>query len=90
MPRAPATLEAEILDSSGRVIARPMVAPSATGSLSWDGSLPDSGRAPEGAYVLKLVAKDSSGKAMASDLTTLGRVQEVVARDGATWLGLAG
>jgi flagellar basal-body rod modification protein FlgD len=90
LPRAPATLEAEILDSSGRVVARPTVAVATSGSLTWEGSLSAGGRAPEGAYVLKLVARDSSGKAIASDLTSIGRVQEVVAREGETWLGLGG
>ena len=88
--KAPATLEAEILDSRGQVVARPPVEASASGALQWDGTLAGGGKAGEGAYVLRLVARDSSGGALKADLTSLGRVDEVVARDGETWVGIGG
>lgn len=88
--RAPATLEAEILDSSGKVVARPAVEPSASGSLQWNGKLSDGGQAADGAYVLRLVARDTGGAAVTASLTSLGRVTEAVAREGETWLGIGG
>jgi flagellar hook assembly protein FlgD/flagellar basal body-associated protein FliL len=89
-PKAPASVEAEILDSSGRIVARPPIDPAASGSLRWDGALPGGAVAGEGAYVLRLVARDASGTAIAADLASLGTVAEVVSREGETWLGLGG
>jgi flagellar basal-body rod modification protein FlgD len=90
LPRPPATLEAEILDSSGRVVARPAIEAGSSGTLRWDGSLPGGGTAGEGAYVLRLIARDTAGDAMTAGLTSLGRVSEVIQRDGELWAGLAG
>lgn len=90
LPRSPATLEAEILDSAGRVVARPAIEPGASGSLRWDGSLAVGGQAGEGAYVLRLVARDGSGNPLAADLSSIGRVREIVSKEGETWVGLGG
>lgn len=86
--RTPATIEAEVLDSSGRVVARPPVAADAGGSLRWDGTLAGGGKAPDGAYVLRLVARDATGTALAPTLTSLGKVQDVVSREGELWAGI--
>jgi flagellar basal-body rod modification protein FlgD len=85
--RAPQSLTAEILDSSGTVVARPTVALDASGTLQWDGRLADGSRAPDGAYVLRLSAKDSAGTPLAADMTSLGRIQEVMSREGELWAG---
>jgi flagellar basal-body rod modification protein FlgD len=84
----PATIEAEILDSSGRVVARPEVAADASGTFSWNGTLSAGGRAADGAYVLKLTAKAADGTTIPATLTSLGKVQEVVSREGELWAGL--
>ncbi|WP_338501686.1 FlgD immunoglobulin-like domain containing protein [Sphingomonas kaistensis] len=86
----PATVEAEILDSSGRVVASPRVAVDSSGTLRWDGVLPSGARAPEGAYSLKLVARTADGSELGSTLNSLGKVQEVVSREGELWAGLGG
>lgn len=84
----PATIDAEILDSSGKVVARPSVLVDASGTFRWDGALAAGGRAAEGAYVLKLTAKAVDGTAIPTTLTSLGKVQEVVSRQGELWAGL--
>lgn len=84
----PATMEAEILDSAGKVVARPTIAPDASGSFTWNGALSAGGRAPDGAYVLKLTGRTADGTALPATLTSLGKVQEVVSRDGDLWAGL--
>jgi len=89
-PREPASIEAEVLDSSGKVVARPPVSLAISGSLRWDGSLSSGGTSGEGAYVLRLVAKDAEGATMTPQLSSVGKVREVVAREGETWLGIGG
>ena len=86
----PASIEAEILDSAGKVVARPTVSSADNGTFSWNGTLATGGRAPDGAYVLKLTAKTPDGTAVPTTLTSLGKVQEVVSREGELWAGLGG
>ena len=86
----PASIEAEVLDSSGKVVARPTVTPGASGTLSWSGQLTSGGQAGEGAYVLRLNAKAADGTTMPATLTSLGQIKEVVRRDGELWAGLGG
>jgi flagellar basal-body rod modification protein FlgD len=86
----PSTVEAEILDSSGKVVASPKVPVDASGTLQWDGTLVSGAKAPEGAYSLKLVARTADGSEVTSTLTSLGKVQEVVRREGELWAGLGG
>ena len=87
LPTAPATLTAEILDSSGAVVARPAVTAAGSGTLAWDGKLTSGGRAGDGAYVLRLTAKTADGSTLAPSLSSLGQVTEVVRRDGELWAG---
>jgi flagellar hook assembly protein FlgD len=70
------------------VVARPTVTGGAGGTLSWEGALASGARAPKGAYVLKLTAKAADGTAIDTNLTSLGKVREVVRRDGELWAGL--
>lgn len=92
LPKAAASITAEVRDSAGRLVATPSVpgAAAAAGELSWDGRLPDGSRAPAGAYVLKLTARDASGTAVPVTVRSSGTVQEVVQREGELWLGLGG
>lgn len=90
LPGKPVSVEAEILDSGGKVVARPTVPNDASASFSWDGTLASGGRAPDGAYVLRLTAKAADGSSLTPTLTSLGRLQEVVRRDGELWAGLGG
>ncbi|GAA4032942.1 hypothetical protein GCM10022281_10870 [Sphingomonas rosea] len=87
-PSTPDSLNAEILDSSGRVVASPPVSAAAGGTLAWDGRLADGSRAPDGAYVLRLTAKDRTGAAMAATMSSLGQVSEIMSRDGELWAGI--
>lgn len=86
----PSTVEAEILDSSGKVVATPKVPVDGSGTLQWDGMLASGVRAPEGAYSLKLIGKTADGTEIGSTLTSVGKVQEVVSRGGELWAGLGG
>ncbi|UUR07508.1 flagellar hook assembly protein FlgD [Sphingomonas glaciei] len=86
----PASIEAEILDSSGAVVARPTVPQDASATFSWDGALTAGGKAREGAYVLRLTAKAADGSAIPATLTSIGKVGEVVSREGELWAGLGG
>ena len=90
LPRAAASVVAEVRDSSGKLVATPAVTAGGTGELSWDGLQADGTRAPAGAYSLKLTAKDASGEAVAATVTSAATVAEVVQRDGELWLGLGG
>lgn len=86
----PASVEAEILDGSGAVVARPAMTAATSGTFAWDGMLPSGARAADGAYVLKLTARTASGDTVSATLTSLGKVQEVVSREGELWAGLGG
>jgi len=89
LPATPASLAAEIRDSGGRLVATPSVAmDGTTGTLSWDGVTSDGSRAPDGAYSLRLVAKDAGGGALSATVHSLGTVREVTQRGSELWLGL--
>jgi flagellar hook assembly protein FlgD len=91
LPHKASAITAEILDSSGRVVASAVLDPSKTsGAFQWDGTLADGTRAATGGYVLKLAAKDSSGAAVPATVHSTGRVQEVVQSDGELWLNIGG
>lgn len=65
--------------------------PAATsGRYSWDGQLAGGGRAPEGAYQLKLSAADSAGNGVPVTVRSVGTVREVVQSGGELWLRLGG
>ena len=89
LPRQSATITAEIVDSSGKVVALPTVDPAA-GRFTWDGTLADGSKAPEGAYVLKLTATDAAGATVPATIHSHGRVREVLQSEGELWLGIGG
>ena len=89
--RKAAAITAEVLDSSGRVVATRAIEPSSmSGRFDWDGILSGGNKAPAGAYVLKLTAKDSSGADIPVTARSVGRVQEVVLTEGELWLNIGG
>jgi flagellar basal-body rod modification protein FlgD len=91
LPHKATTISGEILDSSGRVVAAPVIdASSVSGRFSWDGRLADGSRAPEGAYVLRLSAKDSAGATVPATIHSVGKVEQVVQSGGEMWLGIGG
>ena len=91
LPHKASAMSGEIVDSSGRTVATVVLDPSQTsGRFAWDGRLPDGTRAPQGAYVLKLSARDSSGAAVPATIHSVGRVEEVVQSGGELWLDIGG
>lgn len=91
LPRGATTMAAEIVDSSGKLVTSLAVDPGeSSGHVSWDGMLADGSRAPDGAYVLKLTAKDASGATLPATIRSLGTVADVTSRDGELWLGIGG
>ncbi|NJC05086.1 flagellar basal-body rod modification protein FlgD [Sphingomonas kaistensis] len=86
----PTTLEAEVLDSAGQVVARAQVTADSSGTFTWDGALAAGGKAKEGTYVLRLTAKAADGSTIPANLTSVGKVQEVVSREGELWAGIGG
>lgn len=91
LPRKAASLTAEIVDSSGRTVATAVLDPAVTsGDYSWDGRLPSGEQAPEGAYVLKLSARDSAGATVPITVHSVGHVGEVVQSNGELWLDIGG
>jgi len=82
---------AEIRDSSGKLVATPSLpAGEKSGVLRWGGLLGDGSRAGEGAYSLKIIAKDAAGAVLDSTVRSIGQVRDVTQRDGELWLGLGG
>jgi len=91
LPGKAVTLTAEIRDSAGKLVATPAIDPAgASGTVEWDGRASDGSLAPEGAYSLRLVAKDASGDALTATVHSLGTVADVTQRNGELWLGLGG
>lgn len=89
LPRDAASLTAEIVDSCGRTVATPTIAAGAE-RFSWDGTLADGSRAPEGAYVLQLTVTDANGATIPGTIHSHGRVREVLQSEGELWLGIGG
>jgi len=91
LPSNAATTSAEIRDSSGKLVATPTLASGAnSGMLRWDGLLADGSRAGDGAYSLKIVAKDAAGAILDPPIRSVGQVRDVTHRNGELWLGLGG
>lgn len=91
VPGIAAEISAEIRDSSGKLVATLAISPgSASGTLQWDGAGADGSQAGEGAYSLKLVAKDASGASLTPTVHSLGTVRDVTQRNNELWLGLGG
>jgi flagellar basal-body rod modification protein FlgD len=91
LPRSAAALTGEVVDSSGRTVATVTLDPAATsGRYSWDGQLAGGGRAPDGAYQLRLSAEDPAGDGVPVTVRSVGTVTEVVQSGGELWLKLGG
>ena len=91
LPRPASSISGTVVDSSGKTVANVTLPASvASGRYVWDGVLADGSRAAPGAYVLKLTAVDSAGNSMPATLRSVGRVEEVMSRDGELWLGIGG
>jgi flagellar basal-body rod modification protein FlgD len=91
MPGKAASVTAEIRNSNGKLVATPALpAGEKGGVLRWDGLLADGSQAGEGAYSLKIVAKDAAGAALESTVRSIGQVRDVTMREGELWLGLGG
>ena len=91
LPRTAGSIQAEIVDSSGKTVATRTIDPAtASGEFRWDGLRADGSRAPEGGYVLKLTATDPAGAALPATVHSLGRVQDVLQSGGELWLGIGG
>jgi flagellar basal-body rod modification protein FlgD len=91
VPHKAAAITAEVLDSSGWVVATRTIDPvSTSGRFDWDGLLAGGNRAQEGAYVLKLSAKDGSGATIPATIHSLGKVEQVVQSQGELWLDVGG
>lgn len=78
----PATLEATVTDASGAVVHKETLTPSEAARFSWDGTLADGTRAPDGTYTLALAAKSASGDDVATVINSIGTVKDVVSTDG--------
>ena len=88
---APVTeLTATITDASGKQVSSATIAPDQSGTFSWDGSLPNGGKAPPGAYTLALKAGTATGSTIPVAITTSGRVEDVMSNGGAVTLGVNG
>ena len=91
LPRSAATLTGEVVDSSARTVATVTLDPATTGGrYSWDGQLAAGGRAPDGAYQLRLSAADAVGNGVPVAVRSVGTVREVVQSGGELWLKLGG
>lgn len=91
LPHKASSITAEVVDSSGKTVATAVIdAATPNGRFSWDGKLSDGTRAPEGAYVLKLSARDSAGTAVPATIHSVGKVEEVVQSGGELWLDIGG
>lgn len=88
--RAAASVNAEIIDASGRTVATPVVSPGASGTLLWDGTLATGGKAPAGSYTLRMSASDAAGNAIPTTVRTAGIVGAVTRGDAGVAISLAG
>ena len=83
------TLAATIKDASGRVLRELELDPSSA-RFTWDGTLANGSRAPEGSYSLSVVAKDAAGADVPVVVNSVGVVRDVVTEDGSVTLGVGG
>jgi len=80
-----------ITDASGaKVFTQALGQPGATGKFSWDGTLADGTKAPDGAYTLSIRGVDAAGAAAAVAVNSTGIVTDVSARNGVLSLGVNG
>lgn len=89
--RKASALVATISNDSGRTVDTRTLTPDAvTGRFSWDGALPNGGRAPMGAYRLSLAAQDANGQQVPVAVRSVGKVTDVMSSAGVVSLGVNG
>jgi flagellar basal-body rod modification protein FlgD len=89
--RALTTGTATISDASGAtVFTRALDHTGTTGNFSWDGTLADGTKAPDGAYSLSIKGVDAAGIAAAVAVGSTGTVNDVSAKNGILSLGVNG
>jgi flagellar basal-body rod modification protein FlgD len=87
--KPPASLSVTITNAAGQNVDVRTLDASAK-SFSWDGTLANGTRAPDGLYSLSVAAKDASGEAITSTVSSHGVVQAVSLVDGALRLMVNG
>jgi flagellar basal-body rod modification protein FlgD len=83
------TVELQVLDGVGNVVWKGDAPDKTTGvhEFNWDGELTTGGQAQEDkVYTLKIVAKDTAGNAIDSQILTKGRVTGIEMYDGEAYL----
>lgn len=89
--RAVTSLVGTVTDSAGKVVATlPIDQLDKTGTISWDGELASGGKAPSGAYTLKIAATDISGTTVPVSITSSGLVSDVTSGTSGVTLGVNG
>jgi len=87
--RTASTLTVTITDAAGKVVREQAIDPSTT-RFTWDGTLADGTRAPEGAYKLAVAAKDGAGGAVNVGINGVGVVKDVITDGTNVTLGIGG
>jgi flagellar basal-body rod modification protein FlgD len=87
--RNAASMVASITDASGKVVRETTLDP-ASSRFTWDGTLADGSRAPEGAYRLAVNAKDASGATIGVGINGVGIVKDVITDGTNVTLGIGG
>ncbi|MFA7329720.1 MAG: flagellar hook capping FlgD N-terminal domain-containing protein [Candidatus Delongbacteria bacterium] len=82
----PASLEIEILDSTGAVVRRQTLSAPEESSWNWDGSDGAGEELADGTYTIRLSATDSAGEDLTVRPLWSGRVDSVRFREGVPYL----
>jgi flagellar basal-body rod modification protein FlgD len=92
LDRPASDVKLEILDSKGRVVQSIAPTNNAVGEhpLTWDGKGAGGSTLPDGAYTLRVTAKDTQGTAVTSHVYADGTVTGVEQVDGQTLLTING
>jgi flagellar basal-body rod modification protein FlgD len=89
--RVATTGTASITDANGKVVdTRAITFQGTKGDYSWDGTLANGSKAPDGAYSLSIAAIDAAGKTVPVSVQSTGRVAEVNISNGTVSLGVNG
>jgi len=91
LPADAANVSVNVVDANGATVAV-LAGASAAGAheINWTGGTDNGGQAPEGAYRLVVNAVDANGDAIEAVISTRGRVDAVVFRNGAAEIEIAG
>ena len=86
----PKAITAKVTDASGKVVHEASIDPSNQGRFSWDGTLADGTRAPEGAYTLALTVDGGNDIKLNPTINSVGIVKDVVTDGANILLGVNG